>query len=80
MPFNLDGYVRPGASLTWVRFWRCRLNGATRCCWALYCFSCSGISVVVAAGRARRVLRSIWSAALLAMAGLRYRWHAAAAV
>ena len=75
MPFNLDGYVCLGASLTWGAL------GVVVLKWllALYSLVPHGIWVVVLLA-ALVVFCVDLVGTLLAMAGLRYRWHAAAAV
>ena len=79
MPFNLDGYVRLGASLTWGALGVVVLKWGNLLLLALYSLVPRGIWVVVLLA-ALVVFCVDLVGTLLAMAGLRYRWHAAAAV
>ena len=79
MPFNLDGYVCLGASLTWGALGVVVLKWGNPLLLALYSLVPRGIWVVVLLA-ALVVFCVDLVGTLLAMAGLRYRWHAAAAV
>lgn len=79
MPFNLDGYVCLGASLTWGALGVVVLKWGNPLLLALYSLVPHGIWVVVLLA-ALVVFCVDLVGTLLAMAGLRYRWHAAAAV
>ena len=79
MPFNLDGYVCLGASLTWGALGVVVLKWGNPLLLALYSLVPRGIWVVVLLA-ALVVFCVDLIGTLLAMAGLRYRWHAAAAV
>ena len=77
--FNLDGYVCLGASLTWGALGVVVLKWGNPLLLALYSLVPRGIWVVVLLA-ALVVFCVDLVGTLLAMAGLRYRWHAAAAV
>ena len=79
MPFNLDGYVCLGASLTWGALGVVVLKWGNPLLLALYSLVPRGIWVVVLLA-ALVVFCVDLVGTLLAMAGLRYRWPAAAAV
>ena len=79
MPFNLDGYVCLGASLTWGALGVVVLKWGNPLLLTLYSLVPRGIWVVVLLA-ALVVFCVDLVGTLLAMAGLRYRWHAAAAV
>ena len=79
MPFNLDGYVCLGASLAWGALGVVVLKWGNPLLLALYSLVPRGIWVVVLLA-ALVVFCVDLVGTLLAMAGLRYRWHAAAAV
>ena len=79
MPFNLDGYVCLGASLTWGALGVIVLKWGNPLLLALYSLVPRGIWVVVLLA-ALVVFCVDLVGTLLAMAGLRYRWPAAAAV
>ena len=79
MPFNLDGYVCLGASLTWGALGVVVLKWGNPLLLALYSLVPRGIWVVVLLA-ALVVFCVDLVGTLLAMAGLRYRWHAAASV
>lgn len=79
MPFNLDGYVCLGASLTWGALGVVVLKWGNPLLLALYSLVPRGIWVAVLLA-ALVVFCVDLVGTLLAMAGLHYRWHAAAAV
>lgn len=79
MPFNLDGYVCLGASLTWGALGVVVLKWGNPLLLALYSLVPHGIWVVVLLA-ALVVFCVDLVGTLLAMAGLRYRWPAAEAV
>ena len=79
MPFNLDGYVCLGASLTWGALGVVVLKWGNPLLLALYNLVPRGIWVVVLLA-ALVVFCVDLVGTLLAMAGLRYRWPAAEAV
>ena len=79
MPFNLDGYVCLGASLTWGALGVVVLKWGNPLLLALYSLVPRGIWVVVLLA-ALVVFCVDLVGTLLAMAGLRYRWPAAEAV
>ena len=79
MPFNLDGYVCLGASLTWGALGVVVLKWGNPLLLVLYSLVPRGIWVVVLLA-ALVVFCVDLVGTLLTMAGLRYRWHAAAAV
>ena len=61
MPFNLDGYVCLGASLTWGALGVVGSNGATRCCWRCTAL-CRAASGLLCCWPRSSCSASIWSA------------------